>query len=77
MKEEIKSQFIQLGQNIKTMREEKKITIQEISEKTGIRVEYLKKIENGTAYGILIDKHLSRIANALRVKLSELFVSLW
>ena len=77
MKEEIKSKFIQLGQNIKTMREEKKITIQEISEKTGIRVEYLKKIENGTAYGILIDKHLSRIANALRVKLSELFVSLW
>lgn len=76
MKEEIKSKFIQLGQNIKTMREEKKITIQEISEKTGIRVEYLKKIENGTAYGILIDKHLSRIANALRVKLSELFVSL-
>ena len=76
MKEEIKSKFIQLGQNIKTMREEKKITIQEISEKTGIRVEYLKKIENGTAYGILIDKHLSKIANALRVKLSELFVSL-
>ena len=76
MKEEIKSKFIQLGQNIKTMREEKKITIQEIYEKTGIRVEYLKKIENGTAYGILIDKHLSRIANALRVELCELFVCL-
>lgn len=49
------------------------MTIKELSEKTGIRKEYLRKIENGKAYGVLFDKHLLKIAIALNTKISDLF----
>lgn len=62
-----------LGNNIQTLREEKQMTIKELSEKTGIRKEYLRKIECGKAYGILFDKHLLKIAIALNTKISNLF----
>ena len=54
-----------LGNNIQKYRNEQQISIIELSEKTGIGKEYLRKIENGQAYGILLDKHLFKIANAL------------
>ena len=61
-----------LGNTIKRIREEKQITIKELSEKTGIRAEYLRKIEQGEAYGVLIDKHLLKIACCLNLKMSQL-----
>ena len=61
-----------LGLRIKKLREEQKIPIKEMSDKTGIRTEYLDKIEKGIAYGICIEKHLLKIAKVLKIKLSEL-----
>ena len=62
-----------LGKRIQDIREEKGITVEELSEKTGIRKEYIKKIESGKAYGVTLDKHLFKISNALKIKLSTLF----
>ena len=70
--EELKKDFILLGKRIKNLREERKFTIKDISLKTGIRIQYLQKIEKGIAYGVLIDKHLLKIAIVLQVKMSEL-----
>ena len=61
-----------LGKHIKNLREEKLITIKELSEKTGIRKDYIRKIEQGEAYGVLIDRHLLKIAFCLNIKLSQL-----
>lgn len=73
--EKIKAAFKQLGKHIQMLREERNISIKELSERTGIRKEYLKKIENGIAYGVILDKHLLKIAKELKVRLSELFDS--
>ena len=62
-----------LGLHIRKLREERKLTIKELAEKTGLRLQYLQKIEKGTAYGVLIDKHLVQIAKVFEIKLSELF----
>ena len=70
--EELKQDFILLGKHIKNLREEKRLTLKDVSLKTGIRVQYLDKIEKGIAYGVLIDKHLLKIAIILQVKMSEL-----
>lgn len=61
-----------LGENIKSVRLAKNITIKILSERTGIRAEYIRKIENGKAYGITLTKHVFYIAKALNVKPSEL-----
>lgn len=63
---------IKLGKRIQNLREERQISIKEMSEKTGIRKEYLRKIELGKAYGILIDRHLFKIADILNVRMSTL-----
>ena len=70
--EELKQDFILLGKHVKNLREEKRLTLKDVSVKTGIRVQYLDKIEKGIAYGVLIDKHLLKIAIVLQVKMSEL-----
>ena len=70
--EELKQDFILLGKHIKNLREERSLTLKDVSLKTGIRVQYLDKIEKGIAYGVLIDKHLLKIAIILQVKMSEL-----
>ena len=64
---------ILIGQHIKNLREERNITLKEMSQKTGIRVEYLKRIEAGIAYRLKIAPHLVLIANALKVTVGELF----
>ncbi len=71
--EKLKQEFMLLGKHIKKIREERNLTLKEVSLKTGIRVQYLQKIENGLAYGVLIQKHLLKIAKAFQVKPSELF----
>lgn len=60
-----------LGKNIQKIRISKNISIKEMSEKTGIREKYLKKIEKGEAIGITTSK-IFLIANALSVKVSLL-----
>lgn len=55
-----------LGQNIKENREKKRITLEEVSQKTGIRLPYLKKIENGKAVRVST-MHVFMIAEALDV----------
>lgn len=71
--EKIKRHFILLGQNIKKLREERNLTIKETSQKTGIRSQYLQKIEAGLAYGVMIEKHLVPLAKVFKVKFHELF----
>ena len=71
--EKLKQDFILLGLHIKKLREERNLTIKDIALKTGIRAQYLKKIENGTAYGVRIEKHLYKIAKALSIKFVEIF----
>ena len=69
----IKYIYENTGKKIKFFREIKRMTLNELSDKTGIRTEYLKKIEKGTAKGLLISKHLLKIANALDVKMVDIF----
>lgn len=73
LNDKIKNTFKCLGLNIKNLREERNISIKELSKKTGIRKEYLEKIESGKAYRIGINRHLCKIANALEIKLYDLF----
>ena len=44
MNEEEKEIFIKLGQNIRALREERSMTILELSKITGVRTQYLKKL---------------------------------
>ena len=61
-----------LGENVKKYREEKGMTINELAQISGLRKEYIKKIEHGKACGVLLEKHLLKIAKCLNIKLSEL-----
>lgn len=70
---QIKESFTKLGLHIKQLREDRSINIKELSIRTGIRKEYLKKIEKGTAYGVMIERHLVKIAKTFNIKLFELF----
>lgn len=67
MKQEYIKVFKTVGENIKNVREEKGMTLEEISVKTGIREKYLKKIEKGEAFGFTATQ-LMKIACALKVK---------
>ncbi len=55
------------GENVQRIRLEKGISIKELSEKTGIREKYLKRIEKGEALG-LTTLHVFILAEALLVK---------
>lgn len=65
---------IKVGKHIQKLRKERNISLKELSLKTKIRVQYLKKIEEGKAYGMLVDKHLVAIADGLEIKVHELFL---
>ncbi len=71
--EYVKRCCILIGQHIKNLREERNMTLKEMSQKTGIRVEYLKRIEAGTAYRVKVMEHLYEIAKALKITMVELF----
>lgn len=60
-----------IGENIQNCREAKGLTLKEVSEKTGIRKQYLKRIEKGEAPRITTTIYL--IAVALKVYPHELF----
>ena len=60
-----------LGMNVKKIRLVKNISIKELSEKTGIRENYLKKIEKGEAVGITITQ-MWQISEMLNSKIIDL-----
>ena len=70
--EKVKHEFKKLGLHIKKLREKRNVSIKELSKKTGIRKDYLNKIEDGSAYGVLIERHLLKISKILKISLYEL-----
>ena len=67
MNEKEKDIFIKFGKNIQQFRKERNMTIQELSKLTGIRVQYLKKIEAGKAYG-MNSNYVFIFAKAFKIK---------
>jgi len=63
--------FKNFGENVRKQREKENITLEELSKKTKIRKQYLKKIENGKATGMPCF-YLLILAQALNTKASEL-----
>ena len=70
MEEKVKKAFKNFGKNIKNFREKRNMTIQELSELTGIRTQYLKRIELGIAKR-LNASHIFIFAKALKIKPHE------
>lgn len=70
MVEKMKKVFEKFGQNIKEFRQERNMTIKELSQITGIRIQYLYKIEAGKAYG-LSTSHVFIFAEAFKLKPHE------
>ena len=70
---EYEKEFKKLGENIKQLRIENNMSVKELSQKTGIRIPYLYKIEQGKAYGVCIEKHLYKICCVFKIKMSDLF----
>lgn len=60
-----------LGQNIRSLRESRKLTLKQVSSNTGIDVATLSRIENGKMTGT-IQSHMS-IAKVLGVRLPDLY----
>ena len=70
---EYEKEFKKLGENIKQLRIENNMSVKELSQKAGIRIPYLYKIEQGKAYGVCIEKHLYKICCVFKIKMSDLF----
>lgn len=58
----------QIGKRIRYYRESNGMSLKDLSEKTGIRPEYLRKIENGTASRITLVK-IEKIINVFGLDL--------
>lgn len=61
----------QLGKTIKALRQQKKMTQEDLAEYADINVSYLAKIENG--YVNTSVRYLIKIAKGLKTKVRELF----
>jgi transcriptional regulator with XRE-family HTH domain len=61
-----------LGQKIRDVRVAKRLTQEHIEQKTGIKREYLSKIETGGLPNVTI-KTLKKITDALGISLSKFF----
>ena len=72
MKKEKSELLTKIAFNLKRIREDKNLKIDELSEKSGINKGYLKKIEEDNAPRLSISKVI-KIASALDVNLRELF----
>ena len=59
------------GENIREFREERSMAIEELSTITGIRAQYLKRIELGTAKRLNVD-HIFIFAEAFNLKPHEI-----
>ena len=67
------SMLNKLGERIRNLRKEKKLTLVEIAQKTGIAQATLSRIETGTMMGT-VESH-SKIAEAIGITLAELYAS--
>ena len=63
--------FIQFGKNVQRIRLKRNLTLEEVSLKTGIKVNYLKRIEKGEAKRVST-KHLLLFIEAFQVRPIEL-----
>ena len=63
--------FKKFGENIREFREERNMTIEELSTITGIRTQYLKRIELGTARR-LNTSHIFIFAEVFNIKPHEI-----
>jgi len=63
--------FIQFGKNVQRIRLKRNLTLEEVSLKTGIKVNYLKRIEKGEAKGVST-KHLLLFMEAFQARPIEL-----
>lgn len=63
-----------LGDNIRTIRKSKKMSINKLSEKTGISLGYLSGLENNKCKNPTMDK-LKSIADVLEVPLNQLLTT--
>ena len=70
--DKIQQKFKTLGKNIQKMREERKLSSKDISLKSKIRVQYLKKIENWTPIRMMLS-HFIQIIDALDIEILDLF----
>ncbi len=61
-----------LGKRVKSLREKKGLTQEELEEKTGINTKYISAIERGNKNATI--KTLEKIAKGLDVELYELFL---
>ena len=68
------SRCIALGLSIKRIREQKKLSQEKLAEMADIHTSYIGQIERGIRYPSL--KVLFKIADALSVKLSDLFAGI-
>ena len=57
---------------VKNIRENKKISLNKLSEKTGISKSYLHELENNKKFNVTLDK-LYKIAKVLNVNIKDLF----
>lgn len=57
-------QLVLIGNRVKELRLQRNLTIEQLSEKSGIKTKYLKRIENGQAAGINTC-HLDRLCFGL------------
>lgn len=64
--------FVRLGEKIRSLRRQQKITQERLAEMSGMTVNYLSKIERGSVSNISAEK-LSKIAATLNVSMDELF----
>lgn len=58
--------LILLGNRVKELRQQRNLTIRQLSEKSGITEKYLKRIESGKAFGINT-RHLDRLCKGLNL----------
>ena len=65
---------IQLGKNIRKVRERKSWTQEELAEKANLHISYIGQIERGLRYPSL--KVLFKIADALEAKIIDLFAAI-
>ena len=68
---EFKEERKDLGENITQIRQAKKMTQEDLADKSNMNVSYLAKIEKG--YVNTTVRYLIKIAQGLRVKVKDLF----
>ena len=71
MDEAAKKLYKITGENIKRIRQSKGMSLEEVSQKTGMNTQYLNKIEEGIAFRFNI-LQLKEIADLLNVYLEDL-----